>query len=245
MSTPYYQDELVTLFHGDCREITEWLAADVLVTDPPYGIGYFSERIRDANGRRMMGAAGRAANGVRGDRDATVRDAALTLWGARPALVFGTWRATRPADVKHRLVWDKNIMGMGDLRLPWGQCDEEIYVLGTWPPVKPGGRAREGGTPSRSSSVIRVQALAPGARARPDHPTPKPVPLMVQLIEKCPPGVIADPFAGSGATLLAARQVDRHAIGVEVEERYCELIAGRLAEATPQTLFDLLDGEAS
>ena len=71
---------------------------------------------------------------------------------------------------------------------------------------------------------------------RPDHPTPKPVSLMELLLGKCPPGVIADPFAGSGATLLAARNLGRKVIGVELEEKYCELIAKRL-DATPLPMF--------
>lgn len=217
----YYEDEQITLYHGDClTEHREWLAADVLVTDPPYGIGYVSNR-----------AKARRGTPIHGDSTTGVRDAALAKWGTtRPALSFGRWDKPRPAGTKARLVWDKNLMGTGAISSPWGTSDEEIYLLGEWPPVKPGGRAREGGTPARSSSVLRYQALAPGAHDRPDHPTPKPVPLMEHLIGKCPPGTIADPFAGSGGTLIAARNLGRKAIGVELEEKYCEIIANRLAQ---------------
>lgn len=219
MTTPYYTDEFVTLYHGDCREITEWLRADVLVTDPPYGIGYVSNRSRYA--RRKP---------IAGDTDTVLRDLVLDSRGGRPALVFGRWDATRPIGVHIRLVWDKGLLGTGNLRTPWGPSDEEIYVLGEWPAVKPGGRLREGGIPSRHPSVIRVQALAPGSTARPDHPTPKPIPLMEALIAKCPPGAVADPFAGSGSTLVAAKLQGRCAIGVEIDEKYCEIAARRLAQ---------------
>jgi DNA modification methylase len=208
---PYYQDDRVTLYHADCREVREWLTADVLVTDPPYGIAYESNRNRD---RRNV----KVGRPVVADEDTGLRDVALKLWGERPALVFGRWDVVRPTAARARLVWDKVVWTAGDLKMPWGRSDEEIYVLG------------HGFTGTRSGSVIRAQMLMSGDRKRPDHPTPKPVGLMETLIAKCPPGVIADPFAGSGSTLVAAKMLGRSAIGIEVEERYCEIIAKRLAQ---------------
>lgn len=207
--SPYYQDDSVTLYHGDCREVTAWTQADVLVTDPPYGTAYESNRNRDTRNAKV----GRP---IRGDQDTAIRDAALVLWCGRPALVFGKWTCARPSSARARLIWDKRVHGTGDLSLPWGPTDEEIYVLGS------------GFTGTRSSNILSIQMLMSGDARRPEHPTPKPIPLMERLIERCPPGVIADPFAGSGSTLVAARNLGRKAIGVEIEERYCELIARRL-----------------
>ena len=202
MSTPYYQDEHVTLWHGDCLEIDAWLTADVLVTDPPYGMAHVS---------------GWQPRPIAGDATTGARDAALAQWGSRPALVFGRWTEPRPAAVRARLVWDKGEWpGMGDLRLPWGPSDEEVYVLG------------EGWTGKREGTVVRANRL--GGNASADHPTPKPIALMERLIAMCPPGVVGDPFAGSGSTLVAARNLGRRAVGVELEERYCEVIAKRLAQ---------------
>jgi len=202
---PYYQDDLVTLFHGDCLQITDWLIADVLVTDPPYGMSYASNRVK-----------GREITRIANDENAEIRDTVLDLWGSKPALVFGTWRINKPNNVKNVLIWDKgNDPGMGDLKLPWGLSHEEVYVLGT------------GFFGQRSSSVIKSNK--PPVNNRPDHPTPKPVGLMEALIEKTV-GVVADPFAGSGATLIAARNLGRKVIGIELEEKYCELIANRLSQ---------------
>ncbi|MGH3447224.1 MAG: DNA-methyltransferase [Nocardioidaceae bacterium] len=212
MSEPYYTDGKVTLYNGDCREITEWLAADVLVTDPPYGIGYESNVNRDRRNTKLGLPIG-------GDDNLEARDRTIARWAGRPALVFGRWDSERPAGTRCRLVWDKgNSPGMGDLSIPWGRSDEEIYVLGT------------GFTGTRSGSVLRCQMHMSPSRSRPDHPTPKPVQLMESLILKCPPGTVADPFAGSGSTLIAARNLGRRAIGVEIDERYCEMTAKRLAQ---------------
>ena len=209
----YYEDEFVQLHHGDCRAIRGWTLADVLVTDPPYGMGYESNRNRLA--KRGVPKVGRP---VAGDKDTGARDDVLELWGDRPALVFGKWTIPRPDGTRARLVWDKRVQGTGDLSIPWGPTDEEIYVIGA------------GFLGKRESNVIQAQMLMSNDSSRPDHPTPKPVALMEALIEKCPPGVIADPFAGSGSTLIAARNLGRKVIGVELEERYCELIVKRLAQ---------------
>lgn len=213
----YYQDEHVTLYHGDClTEHTEWLDADVLVTDPPYGMAYQSNQRK---GTKLALVAG--------DENTDARDRALASWGSKPALAFGRWSVPAPDGERQRLIWWKEgNPGMGDLRSPWGPAHEDIHMLGNgWDIAKTGQK--------RSGSVITTRGVRGGATGDENatgHPTPKPVSLMELLIERCPAGVIADPFAGSGSTLVAARNLGRQAIGVELEERYCEIIAKRLAQ---------------
>lgn len=210
MPEPYYTDEQVQLFLGDCLEMTDWLMADTLVTDPPYGMAFVSSWTKQKRP-------------VANDHDPATRDAALALWGDKPAAVFGTWRVPKPKSVRQVLVWDKGDgtgPGMGDLTQAFGTSHEEIYLLGDW-------RKRV----ARRGSVIRTSMAMgnpSGLVARTGHPTPKPVGLMEILVQSAPGHMIADPFAGSGATLVAARNLGRRAIGVEIEERYCEIIAKRL-----------------
>lgn len=207
---PYYVDDHVTLWHGDCREVTAWLAADVLVTDPPYGIAHVSG----------WDSPDRA---IRHDDDIAARDAVLVLWGDKPAAVFGTWKRPRPERTRHLVVWDKSDgtgSGMGDLAAAFGNSHEEVYILGSWPR----------GERPRLPSVIRTRDGLRSLSGTVGHPTPKPVGLMTLLVSSAPIGTIADPFAGSGSTLVAAKQLGRKAIGVELEERYCEIAAKRLAQ---------------
>ena len=213
--TPYYTDESVTLYHGDCREVPEWLTADVLVTDPPYGIAWPSGSMHTA-GKQM-----RVANSVQGDENLDARDAVLTAWGTKPALVFGSWRQPRPRGTAHRLIWYKRQADPGFRTAAFYPAEEEVYVLGAgWV-----------GKPIQNVLVTNERRTgATGLVATVGHPTPKPVSLMERLIVKCPPGVIADPFAGSGSTLVAAKQLGRKAIGVELDERYCEIAARRLSQ---------------
>ena len=104
---------------------------------------------------------------------------------------------------------------------------EAIYLLGPWP-------SGLGGRSSIVATSARSQGNPHSPQGRYEHPHAKPVDVMEQLIAACPRGVIADPCAGSGSTLVAARNQGRRAIGVELEERYCEVIARRLS----QTVLD-------
>lgn len=107
---------------------------------------------------------------------------------------------------------------MGDLSIPWKPNWEEIYVAG------------RGFAGARNSSILSGHSVVTWASKGREHPNMKPVSLLERLIEKCPPGVIADPFAGSGATLVAAKNLGRKVVGVELEERYCEIIARRCSQ---------------
>ena len=203
---PYYQDDHATIYHADARELVPQLEFDVVVTDPPYGVSYQSGYVDKKP--------------IQGDVSVGTRDDVLLLCKTVPMLVFGSWKMPRPKNTKHVLIWNKTGCGplMGDLNMAWGPCHEEIYVIG------------EGWTGKRRSNVYSVDGLSGSSKERPNHPTPKPIPLMRQLIERCPEGVIIDPFMGSGTTLRAAKDLNRQSIGIEIDEQYCEIAARRLAQ---------------
>ena len=217
----YYSDDFIKLYLGDCRTELEWLSCDVLVTDPPYGISWMKNEFdsdktkRDAVQERRKAKGGDIAN----DHDTSARDDVLALWGKnKPGIVFGTWRKQRPADTQHRLIWHKLGRYPGVNPHPWFPNDEEIYLLG------------KGWTGKPTPTVITTDENRSMHARTIGHPTPKPVGLMETLINKCPLGSIGDPFAGSGSTLIAARNSNRKAIGVEIDEAYCETIARRLSQ---------------
>ncbi len=216
MREPYYSDDHVTIYHGDCLELADvWGGADVLVTDPPYGISWSTHGSK----RDLRGWAPRQAKaGIVGDDDTTARDHVIAAWGDRPSAVFGSPLIAPPAGAIQALVWQKPVdSGVIGARFVWRRDVELIFLLGSWPKV----------TPDRSSVLSSPGGME---RYRNGHPHVKPVPILTQLIEQAPLGVVADPFMGSGSTLRAAKDLGRRAIGVDVEERYCELAAKRCAQ---------------
>ena len=200
----------ITIYQGDILDDLDLLdQADVLITDPPYGVSYVTHEGRWAY------------RPIAGDESTAMRDAVLVAWAPRPALVFGRWSEQKPPGTRQCLTWEKGLDhgGRGDLTLPWRRNTEEIYVVG---------KGFLAPTTARSA-VLRFRAPTNGHPRH--HPTQKPTSLMRELISVCPKEwVILDPFLGSGSTLRAAADMGRRAIGVEIDPGYVETALRRLGQ---------------
>lgn len=218
----YYQDERVTLYFGDCREMALPNASvDLLLTDPPYGVAYKSR------GTHPM-IVGDEGNAWVPD---ALRHCLKALRINRHFYVFGPdVMSDLTVCPTVELIWDKGrLSGGGSMDVPWSPGHERI-TFGLYSPYKSHRNVGAGAVRMRRSSVIHVPKVSNG-RGSFVHPNQKPVELMRVLIE-CSSQfdeTVYDPFAGSGATLVAAVLEGRKAVGVEVDERYCEVIARRLS----------------
>lgn len=235
MSDPYYADESVTLFHGDCLEVMRSLpdrSVSTVLTDPPYSSGGRRENARSI--RKSMTRSVEDEDWIRGDAMSTngfvwmMRTAGLEwrrlLITGGHALSFIDWRmsyalmtALETADLRMHppIVWDKQNLGMGAVFR-----NQHEFIVHT--------SAGSALAPQRrdTPNVLRFPSVRDG-----DHPTEKPGPLLETLLSVVTPpgGVVLDPFAGSGSSLYAARALGHRAIGIEADERYCEVIAKRLS----------------
>jgi DNA modification methylase len=230
--TLYYDEAGVTVYHGDCQDVLPTLprgSVDLLITDPPYG-----KRWQSGKRQTQLGFIANDDGSL--DVVDLIGQALPVLRPFRHLYVFGPADLSRlPVGSTVELIWDKGILGPGDLTLPWGPAHEPItfavYV------TRPSGRARGDGQLAarlRRGSVIRVDRLNAGELedGRDQHATPKPVELLRQLIESSSilGETVLDPFAGAGPVLEAAALEGRRAIGIELDERNCERIAKRLAQ---------------
>ena len=214
MTAPYYADESVTLYHGDCREVLPTIEpVDLVLTDPPYGINYVSNYSVGRGTRPITNDGARLAVALQRAVIPLLR-ANHVLWFTRWDVWPDVWMELGPwFPLRGMLVWGKSDPGMGDLN-HWGPSYELIASAGS-------GKIRGG----RDQSVLRYLKPAQVARV---HPTEKPQALLQYLIGKLDAQSILDPFAGGGSTLLAAKRLGRKAVGIEVDERYCQLTAERL-----------------
>ena len=207
---PYYSHGGIVIYHGDCRDILPHVTADVVVTDPPYGMNWPCDNRRFCGGS-VESQARRPKNPrhyppVVGDDQPFdpspwMGFSGVVLWGANhygQRLPVGT-----------TLVWIKRLdpafgSFLSDAEVAWMKGGHGVYCYRDL--------SMQGDTTTRT------------------HPTQKPVPLMRWCIGLMPEGVILDPFMGSGTTLVAAKQLGRKAIGIEIEERYCEIAVKRLQQ---------------
>lgn len=205
--TPYYDKDGIQIFHGDCREILPTLEpVDLCLTDPPYGINHSSSH----------GASWQNTN-IAGDADTEVRDAVLKDFPSVAS--FGTWKTPPIQNTRGVIVWDKGpAFGMGDLSFPFKPSWELIYIRG------------DGWIGKRDEGVWRGPIVVSWESKGRLHPHQKPVELLRYLMIKHIGETILDPFLGSGTTLVAAKLLGRKAIGIEIEEKYCEIAAKRLEQ---------------
>lgn len=206
---PYYDDgKGIVIYHGDCREILPKLPkVDLVLTDPPYGIDHpcdFKSR-----GRGLL-AQCRDYPKVNGDD----KPFDPHPWISMPCILWGgNHYASRLPDSGGWLVWDKerpDDLDQSTCELAWSNVIKGVRILHyLW-----NGMIRKGDDEL-------------------EHPTQKPVELMTWCLQSRwtkDAQLILDPFMGSGTTLRAAKDLGRRAIGIEIEERYCEIAARRLAQ---------------
>ena len=219
---PYYQDEFVTIWHGDCRPYLPELRASAVVTDPPYGVS-------KNTGRRLHATKG--GGFVGGNIQAKAKDYGATHWDDEP-LDADTWKILRRLS-REQIVWGANhlqaVLGKPPRTLVWDKKlkndwnDDFSDCEFAWCSIV---------GPDRMYRHRWVGMLREGNEPR-YHPTQKPLALMRWCIELLPKDYdVLDPFMGSGTTLVAAKGLGRHAVGFEVEERWCEVAAKRLSQET-------------
>lgn len=225
---PYYEDEHVTIYNADCLDVLSNMDDDsvgAIITDPPYNIGVrYGDGTDDNNDDYWPWLNERLAECRR----------------VAPVVAL----THRVSALHHLPDWDW--IGVWNKPLSTGARLGNSCLLPHWEPIVMYG-VHTIGTKSRFTSDVftvnpqRVSGTA-GRRGREGwasidakgHPTPKPLGLMVQLVESLGQhaDVIVDPFMGSGTTLRAAKDLGKRAIGIEIEERYCEIAVRKLAQET-------------
>jgi len=209
---PYYQDDAVIIYHGDCREILPDLPkVDLVLTDPPYGINIVKKR-------GYMGMSTRQYDPVIGDKEEWNLDFLFTR--AENLIIFGGNYFKLPIS-RGWLVWDKDHFAertYGDVELIWTSYDKPTRTI----------KCQWDGFTRKGETTPKV------------HPTQKPIELIGKIIKEYSQAgdLILDPFLGSGTTAYCAKKLNRKCIGIEIEEKYCEIAAKRCCQTVMN--FDTL-----
>lgn len=217
--TPYYADDLVTIYHGDSREVLPSLGpVGALITDPPFGVGFdYGTGLQDDEAGHM-------------GRIWPVIEAAEALVDAGPVAVYQAakyarkWAEWFPREWRP-IALPKSFIQMRRTSPQWATD----YVLLWSTPGTPAPRFEEWmPKPNRDWYVSK----SPNFKRGIDHPCPRPLDQVEYLVRLlvAPDKTVLDPFMGSGTTMLAAQRLGRRSIGIELEERYCEVAVQRLQQ---------------
>ena len=238
MTKPYYQDKFCTIYHGDCLEIMPELEpVDLVLTDPPYSSG-----TRQAT-NRAAGNIPKRGERWSPERAGIIWDTSFSSFGLSVFMncfyrtvkesmkngshiyTFIDWRQypllTMSIEgaglfINNLLVWDKGVYALGGNY----RSQHELIVFAS--------RGKANTLKKHDLGNVLTFKRLPNA----EHPTQKPTDLIMKIIEYATDesNTILDPFMGSGTTLVAAKQLNRKAIGIEIEEKYCEIAVRRLAQ---------------
>jgi len=214
---PYYKDDAVTIYHGDCREVVPTLGRfDLLLTDPPYGIDGGSGTISRAR------AKGDYANGANDSRE-YIRDCVVPiLFDAMTHCLTGIITpGCRNLDLYPQA------KSFGCFYQPAATGMQHFGNMDAQPILYYGTHYESGKNMGRSCSFVLTEP--PSCR---EHPCSKPIKAWGKLLHlNCPVGgIILDPFAGSCTTGRAAKDLGRKCVCIEREERYCEIGAKRMSQ---------------
>jgi len=204
---PYYSDDLVTIYHGDCREILPAVSYDSVVTDPPYGVNQEYK----PHGR---------STGIRAAWDAEVPYDLIGSFGNCPVVWMGAAIRIREALQEFDPPPERHLIWAPRFTMSLSSNNGIAYryhFIHTWR------------LPKQSRTVHDVFTDPTECGNWWDHQATKPLSLMTRLVALTE-GSVLDPFMGSGTTLRAAKDLGRQAIGIEIDESYCEIAATRMSQ---------------
>lgn len=237
---PYYEDDAVVIYHADCQAVMPHLPAasvDMMWTDPPYGHDNhgddFNSRLNEHRSLKNEPIANDSPDSMRLIVDFALTQAVRLLkpdncccvccsGGGGPRTTFA-WLAQRMdsegLQFFHSVIWDKINPGLG-----WRYRRQHEMVMVAH---RSGSKLAWNEEASATANIISVSKPRDA-----DHPNEKPLELVGGFIHRhtTPGQMILDPFMGSGTTLRSAKDLGRKAIGIELDERWCEVAARRMAQ---------------
>lgn len=202
LPTPYYDKDGIVIYNCDCRDILPYLPkVDLVLTDPPYGIGADTHQGPQVHGWKQYPRGG-------WDKSPPAPEtiSAIVAKGEKSIVWGGNFFESLPTSAGW-LIWNKvqRNFSMGEAELAWTNFLNSMRVF----------------------DLSRAECISDGK----SHPTQKSLKLLTWCISFVPDAeTILDPFMGSGTTLVAAKQLGKKCIGIEIDEKYCAIAVERLAQ---------------